>query len=141
MVRERSLSARELVSPANVLFLIAGLYFIILAALGESSVYVSLGAVVCFIAALLSLKMDLFFAGAWRVASAVFVVILTVAQLVTVGFSGVASSIVVASGFVNGALFILFVGVLLSVSKEVSKKAKKEEEEEEKKSKKLTYEV
>jgi hypothetical protein len=135
------LSARELISPTNLLFILAGLYFVILAALAESSVYASIGALLCFVAAILSLQKKLFFAGPWRVASAVFVLVLTVSQLMTVSLSGIATSIVVASGLINGAFFILFLGVLLSVAKEVSKKPKEEEEEEKKGSKKLTYEI
>jgi hypothetical protein len=136
------LSAKELISPTNILFVIGGLYFLIVAALAESSVYASLGAFVCFVAALLGLRKELFLAGAWRVASAVFVLVLTISQLVTVALSGIASSIVIVSGLVNGLIFILFLGVLLSVAKEISKKAEEEEEEEEKKgTKKLTYEV
>ncbi len=114
-----------------------------LAGLGESSVYAALGSVLCLLAFILSVKKSWFFTGPWRVASAVFVLVLSASQIVSVSLSTVASSTVLISGIVNGAIFILFLGVLLSAAKEISKKPHEEEEEEEKKkeAKKLTYQI
>lgn len=123
------------------MFILAGLYFVALAVLNESSIYVILASILCFSSAGLAVKKSWFFSIPWRVASAGVVLVLTVSQIISVVISPAVSSITVASELLNGALFILFLGVVLSSAKDIMKKAPKEEEEEKKESRKLTYEV
>ena len=62
------------------MFLLAGIYFAAVAALGEGSQYSAIGAIVCFIAVGLVLKKDLLITGPWRTATAAFSLVIFIAQ-------------------------------------------------------------
>lgn len=125
------------------MFLLAGIYFVIVAALGEGSQYTAIGAVLCFIAIGLFLKKDLVVTGPWRAATAAFSFVIFAAQVIANVYSkSFSNSYIIGSTLINGAFLILFIGVILTTSREITRKAVEEDVEEEKKeSKKLTYEV
>jgi hypothetical protein len=139
------LSAREFLSVTNIMFVIAGIYFIAVAALGEGSAYSAIGALLCLVAVVLMLWKDLIVTAPWRTASAAFSLVLFLGQLIANATSTSAATVYsIASTIVNGALFVLFLGVLLSTSREMMRKSTSEEEdqkEEKKETKKLTYQV
>ena len=120
---------RSVFSDTNIIFLIGGLYFVIAAALGEATIYSVFLAVLCFVSFLLSFREGLYFAGPWRVATATAVVILLAGQEV-VSFGGASSgnSFTASIIVLNGILFVVFLGVLLSTSREVTKQKSSEEE-------------
>lgn len=126
------------------MFLLAAVYFIAVAGLGQASVYSVVGAVLCFIAAgLLVVKKDNVITGFWRAATAVFCLVMFVAQVFANALSPAFTGVyLVGSTLINGAFLILFIGVLLSTTQKIVKKSEEViEEEEKKKPKKLTYEV
>ena len=136
------MSARTILGASNVLFLIAGLYFAALAGLGESSVYGLVATIICFVSIPLSIKKSWFFSGPWRVAAAVFVLVLTASQLISDSMTPRMSMVTIASGLINGVIFVLFLGVMLATTKDITKTvANKEEDETRNKSKKITYEI
>jgi len=146
--REPPLSAntRELINIPNIVFLVTGIYFAIVAAAGQASIYVAIAAVFCFIAVGLSFMKDWVFSAPWRLATAAFSIVILLAQL-GVDFSvSNASGAVVVSVLLNGALFVLMLGVLLFIGKDLTASEHEEETEEEEetetpKKKKLTYEI
>ena len=145
-------SRKSLITATNVVYLLAGLFFIAVSALDEGSVYSVVAAVLCFVSIGLALKeQDWFFASPFRVATAVFVLALTITQLYA-DFSSPDPSALATAGSVviNGVLFIVFLGVtmvalhpILKLESEEEKKEREEEEarEQKKKAKKITYEV
>ena len=136
------LSARSIISASNILFLIAGLYFATLAGLGESSVYGLIATIVCFVSIPLGVKKSWFFSGPWRVGAAVFVLVLTVSQLISVAMTATMSAVTIGSGLINGVLFVVFLGVMLATAKDITKSVANEDEDETRKeSKKITYEI
>ncbi|MHB8565892.1 MAG: hypothetical protein ACYC7D_14230 [Nitrososphaerales archaeon] len=142
------MSVRDVISPANIVFLLGGLFFLGVAALNEGSFYSVIASVLCFVSIGLALTGNLFFAGPFRVASAVFVLGLVISQLAAdVFIADLGALSAVASILLNGAMFILFLGLTLTSLYPLLKHESKEEEEEEeledqpKKKKKLTYEV
>jgi membrane protein implicated in regulation of membrane protease activity len=135
---------RELIGIPNIIFIITGLYFAIVAAIGEGSVYIALGAVLCFVSVGLILEKDWFFSWPWRLATAAFSIVVLLAQLGADFTVSNPSAVVVASILVNGILFILLVGVFLWNAKDLTTREEEEEEEEEEepeRKKKLTYEI
>jgi hypothetical protein len=143
-------SAKDLLSISNIMFLLTGVYFVVIAALGEGSAYIAIGSVLCFVAVGLCTAGELFVVAPWRIATSAFCVLVLLAQVITNAASAqAASSEMVVSTLINGILFFLMVGVLLSTAKVLTVKEEaleeKEEEEElarkEKKKKKLTYEI
>ena len=134
-----------LLSIPNIVFIITGVYFAIVAATGEASVYTAVGAVLCFVSAALAYRDELFFSSAWRIATAAFSMVVLLAQ-VSVDFTVTnPSAIVIASILVNGVLFVLMLGVLLIVGRDLTvsreNEEEKEEEQTESKKKRLTYEI
>ncbi len=72
-VAELPLSAnKELISIPNIIFIVTGLYFVIVAAIGEGSVYTAIGALLCFVSAGLVLVKDMVISWPWRLATADF---------------------------------------------------------------------
>jgi hypothetical protein len=137
-------ASRGLLTFSNIVFVITGVYFALVAALQQGPPYAAVGAVLCFVAAALAYELEWFFAGPWRVATVVFCLAVLVTQLGTNFIAVNPSSIIVISSVVNGVLFVALLGVLLTSAKEmVSREDEEEEEEEEaeKKKKKLTYEI
>ena len=136
------MSAKQIISASNVAFLLAGVYFAALAGLGESTVYAVIATVICFISIALSYRKSWFFSGPWRVASSVFVLVLTVSQLISTSLAVAFSNVEIGSALINGAIFVVFLGVLLSTSREVAKTTTEREEKEAKKeTKRITYEI
>lgn len=137
------MSVKEIPTFANIMFLVAAIYFIIISALGEGSSYSTVGTVLCIVAVLFSLRKTLYFAAPWRVASASFVLAMFVSQVIANSYAGNFSSYLIAtSTLINGILFILFLGVLLLTAKEMKKETKEEKPKQEKKSaQKITYEI
>lgn len=130
----------------NIVFLVTGIYFIIVAAVGQGSAYVAIGGVLCFIAIGLSFMKDSVFTAPWRIATAAFSIVVLLAQLGADFSVSNASGMVVISVLVNGALFILMLGVLLFIGRDLTASEPEEESEEEEeaeapKKKKLTYEI
>lgn len=124
------------------MFLLAAIYFLVVAALGEGSTYTIAGTVVCLLAILAGVS-NTSVSGPWRVASASFSLVLFVVQL-GANFSSITvfDLTTIASTLINGAFFILFLGVLLTTTRTMLRKSTDEEEEETpKESKKLTYEI
>lgn len=136
------MSAKGVISVSNIMFIIAGLYFILLAALGESSIYGVIATLFCLVSVAVDFKKDLFFSGPWRVATAIFIIVLTSAQLISLFMTSTASAIAIESILVNGVVFVLFLGVLLATARDITKKAADSDENEPtKEAKKLTYEI
>jgi hypothetical protein len=125
------------------MFLIAGIYFAVVAALGEGSQYSAVGALLCFVAIGLAVMKDWPITGPWRTATAAFSFVIFASQVLANAYStSLSTASVLGSTLINGALMILFVGVLLTTSRDIMRKPEEEEPEEEKKeTKKLTYEV
>ncbi len=120
---------RSVFSITNIIFLIGGCYFVIAAALGEATVYSVFLSILCFIAFLVSFREGLYFAGPWRVATATAVLILLAGQeVVSFGSLNTADSFTALIIILNGILFVVFFGVLLSTSREVTKQKTSEEE-------------
>lgn len=123
------------------MFLLAAIYFLGVAALGEGSTYSVAGTVVCLLAIAASLSKTIV-SDPWRVATASFSLVLFVVQIGANVTSEAAYSLTgISSTLINGAFFILFLGVLLSTTRAMLREATEEEEEAPKESKKLTYEV
>ncbi|MDA4111724.1 MAG: hypothetical protein OK439_04245 [Thaumarchaeota archaeon] len=136
-------ASKELVKIPNIIFIVTGIYFALVAGLQEGSTYTAVGAVLCFVAAGLAFEKDWFITAPWRVATAVFCIAVLVTQIAVNATAVNTSSVVVASTIVNGAFFLLVLGVLLSAAKEMITREKPEDQEEEpeSKKKKLTYEI
>ena len=136
---------KELISIPNIIFIVTGLYFVVVAAIGEGSVYTVIGALLCFVSAGLVLVKDMVISWPWRLATAAFSIVILIAQLGSDFTVANLSATVVASVIVNGAFFILMLGVLLSTGRDMTAKEEREEEEEPEeeisKKKKLTYEI
>ena len=141
---------KSLFSFTNIAYLVGAVYFIAVTALGESTSYSLAAAVLCLVSVPLSLKKEWFFSVPWRVATAAFVLVLFVVQIGEVSANATSTS-GAASILINGALLLIFLGVLLSAIQDSVKKESEEEKEEEEKeeeqdkkkreAKKLTYEV
>ncbi len=138
------LSARKLLSATNIMFLVAGIYFLTVAGLGEGSVYSAIGTLLCFVAAGLAIRKDLIVAAPFRTATAAFSAVVFLGQIVadTTSTSG-ANVYTIGSAVINSTLFVLFVGVLLSASRDMMRapSSEEDEKEEKKESKRLTYQV
>ena len=137
------MSVKEIPTFANIMFLVAAIYFVIIAVLGEGSIYSTVGTLICIIAVLFSLRKTIYFVAPWRVASASFASAMFVSQVIANSYAGNFSSYLIAtSTLINGILFILFLGVLLVTAKEMKKETKEEKPKQEKKSaQKITYEI
>lgn len=124
------------------MFLLAGLYFVIVAGLGEGSEYTALGGVLCFIAVVLEVRKEWFVTGPWRAATAAFASVVFVAQLVANAYASSFDNVYqIGSTVLNGVFLILFAGVVLVTTRDIGRKSEEESAEEVKESKKLTYEV
>jgi hypothetical protein len=110
-------------------FLIGGIYFAALAGSGQSSVYAVAPAILCFVSFALAWREDLFFAEPFRIGTGVFVLVLFVAQEYSALSSSSLNSILIASIVVNGVLFFLFLGCLLSVTGHLVRTETEESEE------------
>jgi len=128
----------------NIVFLLAGVYFAAVAAIGEGSGYTAVGAMLCFVSVGLALERGWVFSWPWRLATAAFSEILLLTQVASDFTVSNASATIVASVLINGVLFFLILGVLLFTAKDLVAREgeeKEEEEEQESKKKKLTYEI
>jgi hypothetical protein len=125
------MSYKDAITITNLVFIIGGIYFVTVAGLGEATIYSLVPAVLCFIAVAISLREGLYFTGPWKVATSVSVLVLLAGQ----EFSTLSGPVVfnyytIGTVILNGALFVLFLGVLLSSAREVTKVEHGEEEEE-----------
>jgi membrane protein implicated in regulation of membrane protease activity len=140
-----STTTKDLISIPNIIFIVTGLYFLAVAAIGEGSVYSVVGGLLCFISAGLAAEKDWIFSWPWRLATAAFSAVILVVQLGSDFTVSNASAVIVASVLINGVLFLLMVGLLLVTAKDlVTREGEEEEEEEEEpeaKKKRLTYEI
>lgn len=124
------MSYRDVLTITNIVFLIGGVYFAIVGVLGEATIYSVIPAVLCFIAVALSFRESLYFTGPWRVATALSVLILLAGQeFSSLSGGSISDYYTIATIVVNGALFVVFCGVLLSSAREVTKLENGEEEE------------
>lgn len=124
------------------MFLLAAIYFLAVAVIGEGSTYAAAGTALCLLAIVANFRKTVV-SDPWRVATASFSLVLFVVQL-GADFTSKAfyNASIISSTLINGAFFLLFLGVLLSTTRVMLRKATEEEEEEApKESKKLTYEV
>jgi len=137
------LSAKDFISGTNVMFLLAGIYFALVAGLGEGSVYSIIGAILCFVAVGLAFTKSMMVTGPWRAATAAFSLIMFAAQVIADADSSFHSNLyVIISILINGAFLILFLGVTFAVTRNIMRKQEQEEPDQEKKeSKKLTYQI
>jgi hypothetical protein len=126
----RAMSRENAISITNIVFLLGGIYFVLVGLLGEATIYSIVPGALCFIAIALSLRDGIYFAGPWRVATCVSVLALLGGQEFSSlnGFS-FSNYYTVGTVVLNGALFILFCGLLLSTGREITKKKQEEEEE------------
>jgi hypothetical protein len=124
------MSFRDVASVTNIVFLAGGIYFAAVGATGEATIYSIVPAVLCFVAFGLSFRENLYFAGPWRVATAVSILVLLVGQEIS-SFSSTSAfdPYTIGTILLNGALFVLFFGVLLSSAREITKQERGEEEE------------
>ena len=137
-------ASKDLLNIPNIIFLVTGVYFAIVAADGEGSGYTAVGAILCFVSVGLALEKDWVFSWPWRLATAAFSALVLLVQLASDFTVSNASPIIAASVVINGALFILILGDLLWTAKDLTTREGEEEEEEEEqesKKKKLTYEI
>ncbi len=125
------MSLRDVFSVTNIVFIIGGVYFAAVTALGEATIYSLVPAALCFIAFALSLRENLYFAGPWRVATAVSVLVLLAGQeYSSFSSTSISDPYTVATIVLNGTFFVVFFGVLLSSAREITKREKEGEEEE-----------
>jgi hypothetical protein len=133
------------VTATNVMFLLAAMYFVAVAALGEGSLYSAIIGALSLIAIALSVRKDFVISGPWRVATAVFCLVMFAAQIEADAYSpSFFNAYDVSSTLINGIFLTLFVGVVLSALKQILRKPEAEDEEqaeEKRKTKKLTYQV
>jgi hypothetical protein len=122
------LTIRDLLTGANVVFLLGGLLFLVLPLTGEAPIYVVASAVLCFISLGLGARRDLFFSSPFRLGTCIFALTLLLAQEYSALSSFSSSSIIIASVIINGALFFLFVGCALAVARELLNLESTEEE-------------
>ena len=136
------MSAKNLLTGTNVMFLLATIYFIVVALLGEGSTYSVAGAILCSLAIIVSFWQTII-SGPWRVATASFSLVLFVVQLAAdLASSDLYNATTLGSTLINGAFFLLFLGVLLSTARDILRRSTEEEDQEKpKESKKLTYEI
>ena len=138
-------ASKDLVSIPNIVLIVTGVYFAVVAGLQEGSTYTEIGAIICFIAAGLAFEKDLFITGPWRLGTAAFSIVLFLTQLGSDFTAAKAGPAVIASAVINGVLFVLVLGVLLWTAKDMTTREEIKEEAEEiensKKKKKLTYEI
>ncbi|MGI0091466.1 MAG: hypothetical protein ACREBS_07135 [Nitrososphaerales archaeon] len=121
------MSAREAVKPTNIMFVILGIYFAAIPGLAQGSIYSLVGTLLCFIAAALDLRKNLFISKPWRVATSAFVLAMLVAQLIASANSNEPYTLVVVGSVVlNVILFVIFLGVLLSTTRGLVKKPEDE---------------
>lgn len=126
------MSYRNVLTVTNIVFLIGGVYFAIVAGLGEATIYSLFLSVLCFLSVVFAVRQGFYLTGPWRVASAVAVVALLAGQEVAIFESSFLTDAFAAGTIVlNGALLFLFIGVLLSSAREVTRQKPSEEEEEE----------
>ncbi|HZW58151.1 MAG TPA: hypothetical protein VFF30_17820 [Nitrososphaerales archaeon] len=144
------MSVRSALAPTNIVFILAGIYFLVIAATNEGSPYSAIATVLCFISAGLDIRKEWFFSSPFRIASSVFVLILLASQLISIAYAPASTPEAIVSAVVNGVLFVMFLGVALSCLSDAVKKESEEEKEEEareaeserkREAKKLTYEV
>lgn len=134
----------RLLSITNIIILVTGIYFAIVAAAGEGSAYTGIGAILCFVSVGLAFREEWIFSGPWRLATTAFSMVLLLAQSWADFTVANVNAAVVASILINGILFVLMVGAFLRIGRDLTVKEeeeKEEEEEEESKKKKLTYEI
>ena len=136
------MSAKDLLTGTNIMFLLAAIYFLVVAVLGEGSIYSIAGTVLCLIAIFASLWKSPV-SGPWQVATASFSLVLFVVQLgADVTSKDPYGTSTLVSTLINGAFFFLFFGVLLSTARGIMRKSTEEvDEAKTKESKKLTYEI
>jgi hypothetical protein len=128
------LYSRDLLSVTNIVFLVGGIYFVALAAAGQATIYSIIPGVFCFLSMAFAARKELIFSSPFRLGTAILVLSLTVAQEISVLSNFVASTIVAVSFVVNGVLFVLFLGVALSVARELMRVKESDEEVEEEQS-------
>jgi hypothetical protein len=126
-----TLPSRSIFSVANIVFLVGGVYFAALVALGQSSLYSIVPAILCFISFGLALRSDLFFSAPFRLGTTIFVLVLLVAQEFSAFSSSFINLFITATILINGCLFFLYFGCALSVIREIAKVKSEEGEEEE----------
>jgi hypothetical protein len=133
------------VTATNVMFLLAAMYFVAVAAFGEGSLYSAIIGALSLIAIAFSVRKDFVISGPWRVATAVFCLVMFAAQIEADAYSpSFFNAYDVSSTLINGIFLTLFVGVVLSALKQILRKPEAEDEEqaeEKRKTKKLTYQV
>ncbi len=124
------MSAKDALSVTNFVFLGGGVYFVVVAILGEATIYSIVPAVFCFIAFALSFAESAYISGPWRVATAVSVLIISAGQDISSIIGGsISDYYTIATILINGLLFVLFCGVLLSSAREITKLKTEEDEE------------
>lgn len=125
------MSLRSIFSVTNLAFLAGGVYFAAIAASQEATIYTAIVAVLCFVSVLFSLRESFHFSGPWRVASSVAVLVLLAGQeIASFRSGGGTDAYSIGVVLLNGALLVVFLGVLLSSSREVTRQETKEEAEE-----------
>ncbi len=136
------MSFKDILSPSSILFLVGGVYFAVIAAAQEGSIYSVIASILAFVSfGLSSFRTRSSFVSPWRIASALFIVVLLAAQVIADSSVGISSGVVLGGAALNIVLLIVFLGVLLASLYDIVKKEEKEEDEEGKPAKKLTYEI
>ena len=74
-------AVKSLFNVTNIAYLVAAVYFIVVAALGEATSYSVVAALLCLVSVALALRKEWFFSVPWRVATSAFVLILFSAQV------------------------------------------------------------
>ncbi len=115
----------------NIVMLLGGIYFATLAGAHEATIYSIIPAILCFVAFGLGIQSKWLLSRPWRTATAAFVIILLVVQLAAdFAVANASDYYAMASILINGALLILFLGVLLSTLKGSVTQERKERDEE-----------
>jgi hypothetical protein len=126
------MSPRDFLTVTNLVFLIGGIYFIVLAGLSQAAIYSIVPGILCLVSLALLYREDLFFSTPFTLATAVFVIIVLLAQEYAAFSSYYFGAVAVASIVVNGVFFFLFLGCALAVTRKlVHVKSEEEEEAEE----------
>lgn len=110
-----TMSYARLLTATNIAFIIGGVYFALLVALGETGFFSIVPVIMCFLSFALGVRDQWFFSEPWRLATAVFVLVLLVVQegANAVVVTGV-DLFTIGSIAVNGGVLLVFVGVALS---------------------------
>ena len=125
------MSVKQSLSISSLAFLVGGLYFIAVALLGQASNYSIAIGILCLISFALPFAKIQIISGPWRLASAISALVVFLGQeIISSRGSNALDSFSIITILINGALFVLFLGIVLASLQGVVKLTPLEDEEE-----------